>query len=58
MPEIKVGDIVQLKSGGPMMTVSAVSPFNGVMSATCIWFDDKKEVHGVFALATLNKDED
>jgi uncharacterized protein YodC (DUF2158 family) len=36
--EIKSGDVVQLKSGGPKMTVSKVELFNGVETAWCNWF--------------------
>jgi uncharacterized protein YodC (DUF2158 family) len=37
--EIKAGDIVQLKSGGPEMTVEKLEPWNGVQTAWCQWFD-------------------
>lgn len=39
---LKVGDIVQLKSGGPPMT------YDGDLSssvAICSWFDSKHQVH-------------
>ena len=36
MDEIKIGDLVHLKSGGPRMTVKAVDPKNG--KVTCQWF--------------------
>lgn len=54
---ITAGDVVQLKSGGPLMTVESVSPFNGVMSAHCAWFDKSKKDHGVFAVSMLVKDD-
>jgi uncharacterized protein YodC (DUF2158 family) len=38
----KVGDIVELKSGGPAMTVHEVS---GTV-ITCTWFDEAKQLHG------------
>ena len=58
MPEnIAPGDVVQLKSGGPLMTVDSVSPFNGVASARCVWFDGSKQDDGVFAVSMLNKDD-
>jgi uncharacterized protein YodC (DUF2158 family) len=42
--EIKAGDVVQLKSGGPTMTVSWVSDEYGTLTAGCTWFvKDKKE---------------
>ena len=46
-----IGDVVQLKSGGPLMTVHGVgdyttSGFNpGVL---CVWFDGNKRVEDVF----------
>lgn len=32
---LKMGDTVQLKSGGPVMTVVEVDPAN---NATCLWY--------------------
>ena len=38
----KTGDLVQLKSGGPLMTVEAVrSDTSGVERVWCIWFSAK-----------------
>ena len=51
--EINVGDTVQLKSGGPMMTVSSVSDHYGVLTAWCDWFDGKKAVNGTFPVTSL-----
>jgi uncharacterized protein YodC (DUF2158 family) len=52
--EIKVGDVVQLKSGGPRMTVNSIGNDNGVMSAWCSWFDNKNvEKSGVFPVTSL-----
>jgi uncharacterized protein YodC (DUF2158 family) len=59
MADIKKGDEVQLKSGGPIMTVSDLGdwaptgPENGAM---CVWFDDKKNAcEKVFDIAVLRK---
>jgi uncharacterized protein YodC (DUF2158 family) len=50
MSDIKVGDLVQLKSGGPVMTVAFIDS-NG---AKCVWFDDhNQEKEKVFPLETL-----
>ena len=37
----KVGDTVQLKSGGPVMTVTGVGDNYGTSSVWCSWFTDK-----------------
>lgn len=51
--EIKVGDVVQLKSGGPEMTVDEIEPYNGIPKARCSWFDGPKKDVGVFPLTSL-----
>ncbi len=52
--DLKVGDTVRLKSGGPLMTVMKVS--EGEVW-TC-WFDDiKKENRGSYPAETLVSDE-
>lgn len=51
--EFTVGDTVQLKSGGPVMTVQKV--INGRIH--CSWFDGKNVLnHGVFQAEALKKD--
>ncbi|MGQ7934718.1 YodC family protein [Paraburkholderia sp. D1E] len=54
------GDVVQVKSGGPAMTVSNVGDYSGMGTGPqdgvlCIWFDGKKKVEDVFDAATLEK---
>lgn len=55
--QIKEGSIVQLKSGGPTMTVSWVNDHLGVLSAYCEWFvQDKapwKKDGAVFPVTSL-----
>ena len=55
--EIKAGSIVQLKSGGPSMTVTWVADQLGTMSAFCEWFvQDKapwKKSEATFPLTSL-----
>lgn len=57
--EFKVGDVVQLKSGGPRMTVSQISATGtrADLHAWCDWFiQDKapwKKDNGVFPLTSL-----
>jgi uncharacterized protein YodC (DUF2158 family) len=46
-----VGDVVQLKSGGPLMTVHQIddfSPSGPNPGLLCVWFDDKKKVENIF----------
>ena len=57
--EIKVGGVVRLKSGGPLMTVEEIIPVDGVTKAWCAWFvgDEKHQEKktGAFPLTSLNK---
>ncbi|SEI92541.1 YodC family protein [Frateuria terrea] len=41
MSDFKIGDVVQLKSGGPAMTITAVGP----TTLTCEWFDQSEMPH-------------
>ncbi len=51
-----IGDQVQLKSGGPIMTVNK-GPYVSIQKQQCVgctWFDDKKELKNAgFVAATL-----
>jgi uncharacterized protein YodC (DUF2158 family) len=53
MAEFKAGDIVHLKSGGPAMTIEDIGDYSmdesGTLSASCIWFENKKREQAVFA---------
>lgn len=63
MPDrIEKGDVVQLKSGGPLMTVSQVDTMyesDGELYAWCDWFvQDKapwKKDQGTFPVTSLRK---
>lgn len=46
-----VGEVVQLKSGGPRMTVKSV---NGD-DTDCVWFEKSKQHSGTFPTALLTK---
>jgi uncharacterized protein YodC (DUF2158 family) len=59
MSEIKKGDRVILKSGGPVMTVQNIGDYSesaGIKDgALCAWFDEKTPKEKVFDLAALQK---
>ncbi|WP_116654463.1 YodC family protein [Pelagibacterium sediminicola] len=61
--EIKLGDVVQLKSGGPKMTVANIDRYgyDSTESARCDWFVANKEPwkkeDGIFPLHSLKKVE-
>ena len=52
--ELKVGDVVQLKSGGPSMTIANIGDYTssggGKEGAYCVWFDGKEKKSAVFHL--------
>ena len=61
--EIKLGSQVQLKSGGPVMTVEDIGDYSldgsGVQSARCVWFDAKQQpCEKVYSLHVLLVVED
>lgn len=49
--DLKVGDLVRLKSGGPQMTVISVDQ-DGI---ECTWFDNGGIKQHMFAPETLDK---
>jgi uncharacterized protein YodC (DUF2158 family) len=51
----EVGDIVQLKSGGPAMTIERFDTIGGQPSAWCTWFDGTRRIDQDFVLAALQK---
>jgi uncharacterized protein YodC (DUF2158 family) len=53
----QIGDIVQLKSGGPKMTVKENSAMVGG-DLLCQWFSGSKLNHGYFDPETLQRVED
>lgn len=52
--KLAIGDIVQLKSGGPKMTVSGFYP-NSALNVVCTWFDGTKREQEKFAENALKK---
>ncbi len=58
MPDnLKSGDTVRLKSGGPLMTVTTVGDNMGTPTAWCVWFEGSKRVTGYFPVAGLNAED-
>lgn len=57
MSDLKSGDTVMLKSGGPIMTIDTVGDYGGVKKALCQWFEKQKLENGMFPLTSLVKDE-
>jgi len=58
MSDIQVGDVVMLKSGGPPMTVTEISPIgeSGTKYVWTEWFDEKQNAKkGDFSLTSVSK---
>ena len=56
MDELKKGDVVKLKSGGPEMTVTDVANDDfGVMTVWCCWFDKTDVKTGTFPIESVVK---
>lgn len=51
--EFNVGDVVELKSGGPEMTVSKPAYNTQPDEVDCQWFGGRKLEHGKFPKASL-----
>jgi len=49
----KPGDVVRLKSGGPVMTITDVGKDSGVPTAWCTWFTGNKQEKRYFPLAAI-----
>ena len=47
---MEIGDVVQLKSGGPKMTIATEE---GELMVKCTWFENEKKKSGHFTLKTL-----
>jgi len=59
--ELTVGDVVQLKSGGPRMTIEGIGKFGAGSThdkAKCVWFDGKRRMEDFFELPALSKVDD
>jgi uncharacterized protein YodC (DUF2158 family) len=48
-----IGDVVQLKSGGPKMVIRELRTFDGVPEARCEWIYKTQPCTGAFAVTSL-----
>jgi uncharacterized protein YodC (DUF2158 family) len=58
--QLKKGDTVKLKSGGPVMTIKDIGDYANSGhddAALCVWFVGLNKVEDVFDLATLTPTE-
>jgi uncharacterized protein YodC (DUF2158 family) len=61
MDQFQKGDVVQLKSGGPTMTVTELGDFSGLgrmgpeNGAKCVWFEGAKTHEAVFDVDVLKR---
>lgn len=55
-PRFKAGDLVELKSGGPVMTVEQRNDYHGD-KWDCSWFAGEKHQHNTFNGAALKLSE-
>lgn len=58
MAEFQKGDVVELKSGGPKMTIQDLGdygPMGPGDGALCVWFEKSELKESVFDVAMLKK---
>ena len=53
MAVFKIGDVVQLKSGGPTMTIVEIMDIDGETNYGCQWFVGDEINNGVFSKDVL-----
>lgn len=58
MADLKIGDVVTLKSGGPSMTIESIGEYMYETKALCTWFDGNKKISDTFKLEALELEED
>jgi uncharacterized protein YodC (DUF2158 family) len=56
-PEFNVGDVVRLKSGGPLMTIAWIGERYGTPAIGCSWFQGVKHYEDAFAPGALKHSE-
>jgi uncharacterized protein YodC (DUF2158 family) len=55
MLSFQIGDTVELKSGGPLMTIARLESEMGVLRAQCQWFDQNGTAQQYFYSVTSLK---
>jgi uncharacterized protein YodC (DUF2158 family) len=50
--DLKIGDVVRLKSGGPKMTIAEIGDSDD-KRVKCIWFDGNKKNEDIFEEAII-----
>ena len=53
MEQLQQGDIAELKSGGPKMTILSLDGSSG--EAMCVWFEGKNRNEEIFDVGALRK---
>ena len=53
MTDPKIGDVVQLNSSGPKMTIEEIK--GGAHGLLCVWFDGSEKKAATFVAETLKK---
>lgn len=53
--KFKIGDTVQIKSGGPVMTIRSIDKANNQNVAFCIWFINGENQQAKFPVEVLRK---
>ena len=58
MADLATGSVVELKSGGPAMTIESIfTDSQRVQIAKCQWFDGSKALSGMYPLTSLQTPE-
>jgi uncharacterized protein YodC (DUF2158 family) len=57
MSELRVGDTVRLKSGGPLMTIEGFDSGVGEQKAQCVWIESNTEKRSSYIPAVLAFDD-
>lgn len=56
MSDLKTGDVVYLKSGGPAMTVNAITPSMIAKAVVCVWFVGNENKSATYSPDALTKE--